>query len=217
MWKQPGEKAPNRAGLASFGSWINSYCREHYDQPLVLAMSADLADSTNISGFANDFGDTRTTADTSATRTREGVLLPQEITEFTNSGISVGIAAVNMSADPENEFLGFFGACSTYGSFSYLKYGPMRLFSQLSQDCDLKTGKVIWVAGHSGPETAEDSRTHFGVFGPRRHPAVPGRACLRHPPVRVQRGAGDARRSAGRPVADRCAAPDPATDRDSRS
>jgi transketolase len=61
-------------------------------------------------------------------------------------------------------FNGFWGACSTYGSFSYLKYGPMRLFSQLAQDCQLKVGKVIWVAGHSGPETAEDSRTHFGIF-----------------------------------------------------
>jgi transketolase len=40
----------------------------------------------------------------------------------------------------------------------------MRLFSQLAQDCDLKVGKVIWVAGHSGPETADDSRTHFGIF-----------------------------------------------------
>jgi transketolase len=47
-----------------------------------------------------------------------------------------------------------------------LKYGLMRLFSQLGQDCELKLGKVIWVAGHSGPETAEDSRTHFGVFAP---------------------------------------------------
>jgi transketolase len=25
---------------------------------------------------------------------------------------------------------------------------------------------VLWVAGHSGPETAEDSRTHFGIFAP---------------------------------------------------
>jgi len=25
---------------------------------------------------------------------------------------------------------------------------------------------VIWVAGHSGPETAEDSRTHFGIYSP---------------------------------------------------
>jgi transketolase len=23
---------------------------------------------------------------------------------------------------------------------------------------------VLWIAGHSGPETAEDSRTHFGIF-----------------------------------------------------
>ena len=25
---------------------------------------------------------------------------------------------------------------------------------------------MIWVAGHSGPETADDSRTHFGIFSP---------------------------------------------------
>ena len=24
----------------------------------------------------------------------------------------------------------------------------------------------MWIAGHSGPETAEDSRTHFGIFAP---------------------------------------------------
>ncbi|MCP4080299.1 MAG: hypothetical protein GY743_08630 [Planctomycetaceae bacterium] len=37
---------------------------------------------------------------------------------------------------------------------------------RLVPTCDLKTGKVIWVVGHSGPETAEDSRTHFGIFSP---------------------------------------------------
>jgi len=42
----------------------------------------------------------------------------------------------------------------------------MRLYSQLAQDCEWKVGKTIWVAGHSGPETAEDSRTHFGIFSP---------------------------------------------------
>jgi transketolase len=41
-----------------------------------------------------------------------------------------------------------------------------RLLSQLDQDCQIKLGKVIWVAGHSGPETADDSRTHFGIFAP---------------------------------------------------
>ena len=59
-----------------------------------------------------------------------------------------------------------YGAISTYGSFSYLKYGPIRLFSQLALDSDLIVWKLIWVAGHSGPETAEDSRTHFGIFAP---------------------------------------------------
>jgi transketolase len=77
-----------------------------------------------------------------------------------------GLATVNMSRTPEKTFVGYWGAHSTYGSFSYLKYGLMRLFSQLAQDCPLKVGKVIWVVGHSGPETAEDSRTHFGIFAP---------------------------------------------------
>src|ERR1700736_2299020 len=40
----------------------------------------------------------------------------------------------------------------------------MRLFSQIAQDSIIKVGKVLWVAGHSGPETAEDSRTHFGIY-----------------------------------------------------
>jgi transketolase len=42
----------------------------------------------------------------------------------------------------------------------------VRLYSQLAQDCQLKVGKALWVAGHSGPETADDSRTHFGIFAP---------------------------------------------------
>ena len=40
----------------------------------------------------------------------------------------------------------------------------MRLFSQLAQDHELRLGRLLWVAGHSGPETAEDSRTHFGIY-----------------------------------------------------
>jgi transketolase len=182
MWKAPGEKAPNRAGLAAFGSYLNSYCRQHYDQPLVLAMAADLADSTNISGFAKDFGEMKNFGRYERNENPDGALLPQEITEFANSGLCVGMATVNMSETPEDDYLGFYGACSTYGSFSYLKYGPMRLFSQLSQDCDLKTGKVIWVAGHSGPETADDSRTHFGIFATGVTQLFPdGQICNIHP------------------------------------
>jgi transketolase len=164
LWKAPGEKAPNRAALASWGSWVNAYAKAEYGRPLFIVCSADLADSTNISGFAKDFGEIPGWGWYNRDSNPRGAVLPQEITEFTNSGVTVGIATVNLADDPMASFNGFWAACSTYGSFSYLKYGPMRLFSQLAQDSELKLGRVIWVAGHSGPETAEDSRTHFGIF-----------------------------------------------------
>lgn len=162
----PGTKIANKDGLSKFGAWVNSLARERMGRPLFLACSADLADSTAISGYAKDYGSTKGFGWYDRKKNPQGSLLPQQITEFTNSGLVAGAASVNMSADPENEFLGYWTTCSTYGSFSYLKYGLMRLYSQLAQDCELKLGKIIWMAGHSGPETAEDSRTHFGIFAP---------------------------------------------------
>ncbi len=182
MWAKAGEKQPNRAALGKWGAWVNSYCRKVYGRPLFLAMSADLAGSTNISGFMEGWDDVPGWGWYDREKNPEGALLPQEITEFTNAGITVGIASVNLSEDPYREFDGFFAACSTYGSFSYLKYGPMRLFSQLAQDCPCKVGKVLWVAGHSGPETADDSRTHFGIYEPGVTQLFPnGRVCDLHP------------------------------------
>ena len=166
MWAQPGESQPNRAGFAKWGAWVNSFARKEYGRPVFLVCSADLAASTNINGFAKGWDDIEGWGWYNRETNPDGVLLPQQITEFTNAGLCVGIASVNLAADPMQDFNGFWAGCSTYGSFSYLKYGPMRLFSQLAQDCDLRVGKVIWVAGHSGPETAEDSRTHFGIFAP---------------------------------------------------
>src|SRR5688572_10642090 len=166
LFVAPGTAIANKNGFLTFGSWFNSYSREKMGRPLVLACSADLAESTGIFGFAKDFGEMKNFGWYERSKNPHGSLLPQQITEFSNSGLVCGLATVNMSSDPEKEFVGYWGACSTYGSFSYLKYGLMRLFSQLAQDCPLKVGKVIWVVGHSGPETAEDSRTHFGIFAP---------------------------------------------------
>ncbi len=166
LFAKPGEKAANRSALAKWGAWVNAFGAEEYDRPLFLISSADLAGSTNISGFADGYGSFDGYGWYERTGTPDGVLLPQEITEFTNSGIMVGLATVNLAEDTEKEFDGFWGSTSTYGSFSYLHYGLLRLFSQLAQDCDLKVGKALWVAGHSGPETADDSRTHFGIFAP---------------------------------------------------
>ncbi len=166
IFVRPGEVAPNRAGLSKYASWINAYTGKNYGRPLYLAMSADLADSTNISGFGKPYGDFDGYGFYNREKNLKGCMLPQAITEFANAGICTGIAATNFAADPESEFNGFLAACSTYGSFSYLKYGAFRIFSQMAQDAEVKLGKVLWVAGHSGPETAEDSRTHFGIYSP---------------------------------------------------
>ncbi len=166
LFAKVGEKTPNRAGLAAWGAYVNSVAREVAGRPLFLACSADLAESTNIAGFAKGTGGFAGFGWYERRENPRGALLPQRITEFANAAIAAHLATVNFASDPEERFAGYFGACSTYGSFSYLKYGPMRLFAQLTQDTQLKTGKVLWVAGHSGPETAEDSRTHFGVFAP---------------------------------------------------
>ena len=166
LFVSPGEKAPNRVGFSKYASYINTLSINKYGRPLVIAMSADLADSTNISGFAKEYGGSKDMGLYDKIKNINSPLMPQGITEFANSGMLAGLATVNFSENPYEEFNGFYGAMSTYGSFSYLKYGPIRLFSQIAQDSDLKVGKLIWVAGHSGPETAEDSRTHFGIFAP---------------------------------------------------
>ena len=164
MYRNPGEMKPNRAGLAAWGSWVNAYARATYGRPLFVVCSADLAESTSIAGFGKDWGDLPGWGWYERNANPRGTVLPQEITEMANAGILAGMASVSFADDPREAFDGFWGACSTYASFSYLKYGPLRLFSQMAQDTELKLGKVLWVAGHSGPETAEDSRTHFGIF-----------------------------------------------------
>ena len=166
LFVKPGEKAPNRVGFSKYASYINTYSIKKYGRPLVIAMSADLADSTNVSGFAKGYSGADDLGFFNKDSNTDSPLMPQGITEFTNAGMLAGLTSVNFNEDPYEEFNGFYGAMSTYGSFSYLKYGPIRLFSQLAQDSDLKVGKLIWIAGHSGPETAEDSRTHFGIFAP---------------------------------------------------
>lgn len=160
LWAPPGALVSNKEALGAWGGWINDTCRARYGRPLFLACSADLAHSTSIAGFAGSWGWYE------RERNPEGALLPQEITEFTNAALMAGVAATNLAPDAWSAFDGFYGACSTYGAFVYLKYGPLRLFSQVAQDSSLKVGKVLWIAGHSGPETADDSRTHFGIFAP---------------------------------------------------
>lgn len=166
MFLPAGEMASNRTGLAKWGAWVNSWCREKYGRPLFLVAAADLAESTQIVGFGEAWGEEEGFGWYDRETNIAGVVLPQEITEAVNAGIMAGLATTNFASEPTVEFNGFLGATSTYGAFAYLKYGMFRLLSQIAQDSPLKVGKALWVLGHSGPETADDSRTHFGVFSP---------------------------------------------------
>lgn len=166
IFAKPGDKQPNRAAFGAWGAYVNAIANDVAGRPLFLVCAADLAESTNIAGFAKKWDGFEGFGWYDRKDATHGAVLPQQITEFTNSAITSHLATVNFAKDTEKEFIGYYGACSTYGSFSYLKYGPMRLFAQLAQDSQIQVGKVIWVAGHSGPETAEDSRTHFGIFSP---------------------------------------------------
>ncbi len=166
LFMAPGKMAPNRAALGTWGAWLNAYGHNKYGRPYVIASSADLSESTNISGFGKAYREFPGYGWFEKVGSVQGALLPQEITEFANSAIMTGIASTNLSVNPLQEFNGFWAATSTYASFSYLIYGMLRLYSQMEQDSPIPLGKVLYVAGHTGPETADDSRTHFGIFSP---------------------------------------------------
>ena len=46
-------------------------------------------------------------------------------------------------------------------------YTPARVWSQQNQDSRFRMGVLHILVGHSGPETAADGRTHFGIFAPQ--------------------------------------------------
>jgi transketolase len=68
--------------------------------------------------------------------------------------------------DP-TKFAGVWAISGTYGAFTPLMYLPARVWSQQNQDSRFRMGVLHILAGHSGPETAADARTHFGIFSPQ--------------------------------------------------
>ena len=70
------------------------------------------------------------------------------------------------SLDPDRH-AGVWALSGTYGAFTPLMYLPARVWSQQNQDSPFRMGVLHILAGHSGPETAADARTHFGIFAPQ--------------------------------------------------
>ena len=46
-------------------------------------------------------------------------------------------------------------------------FRPAHVWGQQIQDSPFRVGVLHILAGHSGPETAADARTHFSIFAPQ--------------------------------------------------
>lgn len=149
-----GENAGARRAISEIGKWLN-----HVTEGRFLTIAADLSGSINVEK-ANLFGHYDPVANPAGTRLKAG------IQEAANAATVCGLVGQSASADPE-AFAGVWGISGTYGAFTPLMYTPARVFSQQNQDSPFRLGVLTILAGHSGPETAADARTHFGIFAPQ--------------------------------------------------
>jgi transketolase len=95
-----------------------------------------------------------------------GTRLKAAIQEAGNASTAIGLVGQNASLDPD-KFAGVWAISGTYGAFTPLMYTPARVWSQQNQDSKFRMGVLHILVAHSGPETAADGRTHFGIFAPQ--------------------------------------------------
>ena len=198
---KPGEKAPNRAALAAWGAWVNATATRRVRPAAV----------HRLLGGPRRVDQHRRLRQGLGGPARLGLVQPRHEParrapaaadhRVHQRGHQRGHRHRQPGRRPDERRSTASGrACSTYGSFCYLKYGPMRLFSQLAQDCELQ-GRQGDLGGR--PLGARDGRglAHaLRHLRDRRHPALPGGPRHRPASVGVQRGAGGARRGAARPM-----------------
>ena len=195
---QPGASAANRAAFAKWGAWVNAFGAQEYGRPLFLVASADLAGSTNISGFAERYGDFPGYGWYERFGTADGVLLPQEITEFANAGMLIGMTTVNFAARPGAALRRLLGRVLDLRLLLLPEVRPdaplqpagAGLRAEGRQD-DLGRGPLRPGDGRGQPHALRHLRA-------RRDAALPRRRDHQPAPVGVQRGAGAARRGAAR-------------------
>ena len=149
-----GEKQGARRAISEIGRWLNYVTGGRF-----LTMAADLSGSINVEK-AHFFGHYDPVDNPGGTR------LKAPISEAVNASTVIGLVGQTASADP-SVHAGVWGLSGTYGAFTPLMYTPARVFSQQKQDSPFRLGVLTILAGHSGPETAADARTHFGIFAPQ--------------------------------------------------
>jgi len=125
----------------------------------MLTIAADLSESINLE-HGNLWGHYDPETNPAGTRIKAA------IQEAGNVSTAIGLVSQNASVDPD-AFAGVWAISGTYGAFTPLMYTPARVWSQQNQDSPFRTGVLHILVGHSGPETAADGRTHFGIFAPQ--------------------------------------------------
>jgi len=147
-----GTKKGARRAVSEVGRYINTITNNRW-----VTIAADLSGSINVEKAS-------ITGHYDPVNNPEGSRLKAGIQEAGNAATVCGLVSQTLST---KHHAGFHGVTGTYGSFTPLFYTPIRVFSQQNQDSPFPLGVVTVVAGHSGPETAADARTHFGIFAPQ--------------------------------------------------
>ena len=151
LYKKPGEMAGSRRAISEVLKWLNYVTNNR-----MLTLAADLSESINLE-HGNLWGHYDPETNPHGTRVKAA------IQEAGNVSTAVGLISQSTSVDP-GKFNGVWAISGTYGAFTPLMYTPARLWSQQNQDNKFRTGVLHILVGHSGPETAADGRSHFGIF-----------------------------------------------------
>ena len=152
--KKPGEVAGTRRAISELIKWVNYVTDNRF-----ITLAADLSSSINVESGAL-WGHYDPAGNPLGTR------IKAPIEEAGNASSAIGFVSQSASMDPDMH-AGVWALSGTYGAFTPLMYLPARVWSQQNQDSPFRVGVLHILAGHSGPETAADARTHFGIFAPQ--------------------------------------------------
>jgi transketolase len=151
LFREPGEVAGTRRAISEIIKWMNYVTGNR-----MITLAADLSESINLE-HGSIWGHYDPVTNPLGTRVKAA------IQEAGNVSTAIGLVGQSASLDPRR-FAGLWAISGTYGAFTPLMYTPARVWSQQNQDSKFRMGVLHILAGHSGPETAADGRTHFGIF-----------------------------------------------------
>ena len=151
LFRKAGETAGERRAISEIIKWMNYVTENRF-----ITLAADLSESINVE-HGSIWGHYNPETNPMGTRIKAA------IQEAGNVSTAIGLVSQSASTDP-GRFAGVWALSGTYGAFTPLMYTPARVWSQQNQDSPFRTGVLHILSGHSGPETAADGRTHFGIF-----------------------------------------------------